>query len=216
MCLQTGAAGAVAEEAGNGRLERGLREREEVCGEAHLPVLAEERAGEMEERPLQVGESDAPVDGEALTLVEDRHVRCVGRVAPVDPPERDHVDGRRLRLHHADLRGGRLSAQDDVAVQEERVERGAGDVTLRHVERVEEMPGVLDLVPVDDAVAEPQEDVLDLTADLRDEVVVATKDALPRQCHVDLLTGEAAVEVRALELCSAWPRPRFRGPRGGR
>ena len=43
------------------------------------------------ERALEVGERDAPVDGEALDLVEDREVLRVGRVAAVDAAEGDHV-----------------------------------------------------------------------------------------------------------------------------
>ena len=43
-----------------------------------MPVLAEERAHQVEERPLQVGQRDAAVDDEALDLVEDRE--CVASV----------------------------------------------------------------------------------------------------------------------------------------
>src|SRR5690349_7772700 len=57
------AAGAVALEARDRHLERRFREGEEVGRETRTPVLAEERAQQLQERPLQVGERDAAVDG---------------------------------------------------------------------------------------------------------------------------------------------------------
>ena len=48
-----------------------------------LALRPEERAEEVLERALQVGQGEAFVDGEALDLVEDRVVRGVDRVAPV-------------------------------------------------------------------------------------------------------------------------------------
>ena len=58
-------------------------------------------------------------------------------------------------------------------------------MTRREVERVEVVTRRLDLAPVDDRVAEPEEDVLELAPDLRDEVEVAAQDRLPRHGHVD-------------------------------
>ena len=58
----------------------------------------------------------------------------------------------------------------------------------------------LDLAAVDDLVAEPEEDVLDLAADLRDQVQVAARARLARQRDVDDLLGQPAVELGALEL----------------
>ena len=71
-CLHVAAARAVAEEAGDVRLDRRLREREVVRPEAHRALLAEERAHHVQQRSLEVGERDAAVDGEPLDLVEDR------------------------------------------------------------------------------------------------------------------------------------------------
>src|SRR5829696_7472425 len=65
------AAGPVADEARDRRLERRLGEREEVCAEAHLHIPAEEGEGEGEQRPLEVGDRDTAVDGQALDLVEE-------------------------------------------------------------------------------------------------------------------------------------------------
>src|SRR5215213_8207349 len=194
-----GAAVAVAEEARHVRLDRRLGEGEEVRPEADVAILAEERAHQVGERALQVGERDPAVDGEALDLVEDR---CVGRVrgvAPVDAAGGDHVDRRLALLHRADLGRRGLGAENDVDVQEQRVQRRAGRVALRHVQLVEVVVRGLDLAAVDDHVAEPEEDVLDLPPDLRDQVQVAAPGARTRQRDVDALLREAAVELGALE-----------------
>ena len=50
----------------------------------------------------------------------------------------------------------------------------------REVERVEVVARRLDLAAVHDRVAEPEEDVLDLAPDLRDEVELAATDGRPR------------------------------------
>src|SRR5215210_8862447 len=194
-----GAALAVAEEARDVGLDRRLGEGEEVRREADVAILPEERAHQVGERALQVGQRDSAIDGEALDLVEDRCVRRVRGVAPVDAAGGDHVDRRLALLHRADLGRRGLGAKDDVAVQEERVQRRAGRVALRHVERVEVVVRGLDLSAVDDHVAQPEEDVLDLPPDLRDQVQVAAPGALTRQRDVDALLREAAVELGALE-----------------
>ncbi len=145
-------------------------------------VLAEERLQEVVERALEVAERDALVDGEALDLVEGRRVRRVGRVPPVDAAERDDVDGRLLRLHRPDLRRRRLGAEHRLVVEEERLQRRPRRVPRREVERVEVVARRLDLPAVDDRVAEPEEDVLDLAPDLRDEVEVPAPDRARRAC----------------------------------
>ena len=55
---------------------------------------AEVGGGERLEGAGQVGEGDAPVDDQALDLVEHRHVAGVGGVAPVHPARHDRVDRR--------------------------------------------------------------------------------------------------------------------------
>ncbi len=212
-CLQTRAAIAVAEKAGDVGLDRGLREREVVRAEAHLPLLAEERAHEVEQRPLQVGERDAAVDGEPLDLMEDRDVRRVGGVTAVDAPERDHVHGRLLRLHDADLRRRGLGPEQRLFVEVERRERRPRRMPRREVERREVVVGGLDLAAVDDLVAEPEEDVLDLAPDLRDQVEVAAPRSVARKGDVDDVLGEAPVELAALERGASLrrlPRPAAR------
>ena len=144
------------------------------------PLLAEQRLQQEVERAREVGERDPLVDGEPLDLVEDRRVRRVGRVAPVDAAERDDVDGRLLRLHRPDLRRRRLGAQHRLVVEEERRERRPRRMARREVEPVEVVVRRLDLAAVDDAVAEPEEDVLDLAADLGDQVEPAARVAADR------------------------------------
>ena len=69
----------------------------------------------------------------------------------------------------------------------------------REVERVEVVVRRLDLAAVDDRVAEPEEDVLELAPDLRDEVEVAAPDGVPGIVTSTLLLGQPAVELGALE-----------------
>ena len=73
----------------------------------------------------------------------------------------------------------------------------------REVETVEVVVRRLDLAAVDDAVAEPEEQVLDLAADLRDQVQVAALGPPAGERDVGALLRQAAVELRPLELVLA-------------
>ncbi len=64
--------------AGDVDLDGGLGEGEEVRAQAHVALVAEDGAGEGQQRALEVGEGDVLVDGEALDLVE------LGRVGGVE------------------------------------------------------------------------------------------------------------------------------------
>src|ERR671928_818836 len=88
-------------------LDARLGEREEVRAQADVPVVAEDRPGEAQQRALEVGERDVLVDGQALHLVELRRVGGVA-VAPVGAPGDDDVERRRGCLPRPDLprRGG--------------------------------------------------------------------------------------------------------------
>ena len=184
--LADGAAVAVAEVAGDVELDRRLGEGEEARPHAHL-ALAEDGADEELDRAAEVGERDPAVDGEPLDLVEDGCVRRVERVAPVRASERDEVDRRLLRLHRADLRGRRVRAQQRLGVEVEGVARIARGVRLGLVERVEVVPDGLDLAPVVDLVAHPEEDVLDPAAQLRDQMQAAAPERLAGQRRVERL-----------------------------
>ena len=152
-------------------LDARLGEREEVRAQAHVALVAEDRAREREQRALEVGERDVLVDREALDLVELRRVRRVA-VRPVDAPGDDDRDRRRLLLHRADLHRRGVRAQYDLvraaarlAVRGEDVERvraRARGVRRVVVERVEVVEDGLDLGALLDREAEAAEDVLDL------------------------------------------------------
>ena len=67
-----------------------------------------------------------------------------------------------------------------------------------------------------DLVAEAEEDVLDLAADLRDRVQVAERQLLARERDVDHLLAQPPVELGALELVARARRPPPRAARGCR
>ena len=184
------------------------------CGRTRmLAVAAEELPREVRDGALEVGQGDALVHDQALDLVEHRRVRRV-RVAPVHLAEAEHVDGRLLLLHDAHLDGRGVGAQQDAAVgvhdrlghrlalldDPERVVGGARGVARRRVERREVVVVELDLGAFGDAVAEADEDVLDLAHGLADEVLVAGREGLAGQGDVDALVGQRGGERFALEL----------------
>ena len=129
-------------------------------------------------------------------------------------PRHTHVDGRLLLLHDAHLDGRGVGAQQDAAVgvhdrlghglalldDPERVVGGARGVARRRVERREVVVVELDLGAFGDLVAEADEDVLDLTHGLADEVLVAGREGLAGQGDVDALVGQRGGERFALEL----------------
>ena len=143
----------------------------------------------------------------------DRRVAGVERLVAVRAPGCDHVDRRRLRLHRADLHRRRVRAQHHLLVGAERdvdrVLHRAGRVRGRDVQRLEVVPVVLDLGALGDPVPEPDEDVLELAADLRDEVQVAAAPAVPADRQVERRPGRPPAP-RTLELGA--PRRR-RAPR---
>src|SRR5215212_2415373 len=201
---------ATADPARYVRLDGRLREREVVRSEPDRAVLAEERAHDVQQRPLEVGEGDAAIDRKPFELVEDRVVRRVDRVSAVAAADRDHVDRRLALLHFVDLRRRRLRAKHDVAVQEERRARRASVVPRRKLELVEVVLGRLDLAVVTDVIAEPEERVLDLPPDLRDRVEVATRKPLAGKRDVDRLVQRlragGAPEGRLLALERSFDR----------
>ncbi len=85
------------------------------------------------------------------------------------------------------------SRKNEASPRARRVPRG-------EVEAVEVVMRGLDFAAVDDAVAEPEEDVLDLAPDLRDQVEPSASTAGHGKRDVDALLGEAPVELGALQL----------------
>ena len=121
----------------------------------------------------------------------------IERVAAVDAARADHVDRRRLLLHHAHLDGRGLRAQADVGRDPERVRLGLRRVVVGRVERGEVVVVELDLGALGDAEAEPDEDVLDLALDLRQQVRRAARHGVAGQRHVDGVGAQGAVELGA-------------------
>jgi len=77
--------------------------------------------------------------------------------------------------------------------------RRAGRVVRRHVQRVEEVVRRLDLAALGDRVAHAEEHVLDLAANLGDQVKVAARDGRAGERDVDALLAQCAVELGLLE-----------------
>ena len=127
--------------------------------------------------------------------------KCVGvdLVAPVDAADRDHVDGRLLRLHGVDLRRRGLGAEQALGVDEEGVARRAGRVRRREGELVEVVVGCLDLAVVDDLVPEPEECVLDEPADVGRGMERSDRPLVAGERDVDALLPQPAVELGPLE-----------------
>src|SRR5438445_3075770 len=188
---------AVAEDAAHGQLRRRLGVGEVVGAEAGADGLVVEQAlHEHLDRAEQVGQGDAAVDGEALHLVEHGRVARPRCLVAVRAPGRDHVDGRFVRFHGADLHGRGVGSQHHLLVATQphvqRVLHGARRVRGRDVERLEVVPVVLDLRTFGDAVPEPGEDVLQLALDLRDEMQMPPGTAVPAGGEVETLAAGAA------------------------
>src|SRR5207244_2059664 len=121
------------------------------------------------------------------------------RIAPVDAPDRDHVDRRRLLLEDVDLRGRGLRAQDAVAVEEKGVARRAGGVRRRERELVEVVLDRLDLAVVPNLVAEAEERVLDDPPHLGYGMKRPDRRRFARQGRVESLVTELLAELRVGE-----------------
>ena len=112
--LADAAALAVAEDATEGYLGARFGKRKKTGMEAAADVLAEKPLAEIVENPLEVGESDVLVDGEALDLMEDGRVRGVGIVAPVDLAGDDDVEGGSLYFSMARICTGEVCVRRTV------------------------------------------------------------------------------------------------------
>src|SRR3954451_3503114 len=96
---------AVAGEAEEVGLHARLGQREVVGTDARAGLGAEHDADERVQRTAQVGHGQAPVDGEALDLVEHGRVGGVEVVRPEHLAGGHDVDRRLLLQHRADLDG---------------------------------------------------------------------------------------------------------------
>ena len=144
----------------------------------------------MRERALQVGERHRlHVDVQPLDLMEVRGVRRVRRVAAVAAAGVDDPHGRLAPLHHADLDGRRLRAQQPAVLEPERVARVPRRVVRRGVERIEVVERRLHVRTVRDGEPELREDAGRLLDDAGDGVHRA--EAAPRagQAEIERLAG---------------------------
>ena len=98
------------------RLDRRLGVREKRRPEADRELRAEERVQEGLDGALEVGQGDARSDDQRFDLMEHRRVRDVA-VASIDLAGADDAHVRRVRVvqHVADLRRGRVRAQEQPA-----------------------------------------------------------------------------------------------------
>ena len=88
---------AATDGAGDLELRRGLGEGEVARTQPRLDIGAEVSAGESLDDAREVREGDAPIDDQALDLMEGGEVARVGRVAPVAASRHDRVDRQRSR-----------------------------------------------------------------------------------------------------------------------
>ena len=131
--------------------------------------------------PGQVGEGDAPVDHQALDLVEHGEVAGVGGVAPVAAPGHDGVDRQRAvehgLLHQVDLHRRGVGAQQRrlglAQVEVEGVPHAPGRMGRRDVEGAEVVPVGLDLGTLGHLEPHADEHVLERVTGLGHQVEVA-------------------------------------------
>ena len=193
-------------------LGRGLGEREVAGAEAHRHVVAlEVGAHEVDQAALEVAHVGAPVDQQALDLVEHRRVGGVA-VAAVGAAGRDDPERRLARLHGADLHRAGVRAQQQwpavaLGLEVEGVEHLPGGVLGRDVERLEIVPVVLDVRAFGDREAHVGEDRHDLLGGLADRVDPPLLPLARRQGDVDPLRLELGVERRLPASTRAAGRP---------
>ena len=147
----------------------------------------------------------AAVDHQPLDLVEHRRV---GRVAvgAIDPARRDDAERRALRLPSSGSAPARCACAAHRGLvspsrgsQVEGVLHRPRRMVLRHVERGEIVPFVLDLRPLGDREAEVGENLGKLVHHLADRVDRAADAFRRRQRQVDRLGRQLAIELRRLQ-----------------
>src|SRR5215831_758249 len=89
----------------------GLGVWEEARAKTRLDLAVEEALRERVQRALEVRQTDALVDDEALDLREHRRMSRVEVVAAVPAPGCDQSHRRAIRLHVADLHPGGMGTQ---------------------------------------------------------------------------------------------------------
>ena len=131
----------------------------------------------------------------------------IGGLVAEHPAGHDHVDRRLDGLHHPDLHGRRVGAQDGAArcavVHVERVVHAPRRVLRRHVQRLEVVPVGLHLRALGDLEAEPDEHVLQALPGLGDDVCVPAGRAAHHLGEVQPLGGQLGGPLGALHFAAA-------------
>ena len=112
----------------------------------------------------------------------------------------EHLDGRLLGIHGADLAAGSLGAEQELVRQVEGILHIAGGVILRHVQAGEVVVIVLDLRGIGHSKAHAGEDIDDLVGDQRQRVQTTHRTGLGGQGDVHGLGGVAGSKLRFLHL----------------
>ena len=186
--LTAAATNSATDSAGHGRPDARLGEGEVIAHDPNTPLGTEERAGEIFDRALQVGEADVVVDDQALDLIELRTVRGIRGVAPVDGSGGDDADRGRVALHEPDLHRRGMGAQEQVVgFDVEAVHGVTRRMVLGDVERLEIVELVLHLRSKRDLVAEARKDRLHLPEDQREGVQMAAADRVGHKGQVEPL-----------------------------
>src|SRR5215208_838369 len=191
---------SIAYEAAHVQLDARLGELEVARPEAQPYVLPEDVAGHRGQGAFEVGEGETLVYRQALNLVEHRGVGRV-RVAPVDSPRANHIDGRLVGKHRPDLDRRGVSPQDQALVQEEGGLHPACRVARGDVERREVVVVGLDLWPLGHAIAHAHEEVHHVIYDPHRGMQVTLRKRHPGQRNVHRLRLEASLLLRQSYQC---------------
>ena len=169
-----------------------LYEGEVVAAEAHLPLFAEDAAGEFVEGALEVGEGDAPVHRQAFDLIEVPLVGGVGCLVAVALAGHDDPYGRLALLHGANLHGRGLGSHEHGVfafvvglVNPEGRPHVAGGVSLGDVEHLEVVEVPFDFGAFYDVEAHGSEGVAYFSEHLGGGVQAADGGGPAGQCDVD-------------------------------
>ena len=197
--LAQGAALAVALEAAYVHLHARLGEREVGGTQTGAGIGTEQLLHEGVQRTLQVAQRDALIHDQTFHLVEHVAVGSVG-VRAEDAARDEHLDGRLLAVHGADLAAGSLGAEQELIGQVEGVLHIAGGMVLRDVQAGEVVVVVLDLGGICHSKAHAREDVDDLVGDEGQGVQTAHGAGLGGQGDVHRLGGVAGSKLSLLHL----------------
>ena len=158
-----------------------------VGSELQLHALAVELLCECIQSALEVGECDLLVDYKTLALVEDRRMCAVHLIAAVNSAGADDGDRRLLLEHGSYLHRGCLGSQQDVVINIECIVRVSCGVSLKSVQHVEAVLGVLNLGTVYNSIAHSVEYGLEVVEYYVHRVALCNELTLSGHGNVDCL-----------------------------